>query len=152
MPITIVLADGFDDHDVELAAAGEPYVVENVTTSLLTGMAAEILVDAEGTVTVTARIVRGVGAKADPQPDDVLPRHRHEDDPSIPEAAEGAEPVEGAGPVERAERVEGAGPVEGAADTAMPVSFEVPEGATLVLSYDERGLDGTIHTDPIAFG
>ncbi len=122
MPITIVLADGFDDHDVELVTNGEPYLVENASTSLLTGIAAEIGVDAPGTAEVSARIVRGHGAKADPQPDDVLPEHRQDDRPAP------------------------------TPDQPPLASFEVPDGATLVLSYDERGLSGTVHTEPVLFG
>ncbi len=126
MPITVVLAGGFDDHDVEITAQGVPYIIEEATTSLLSGAAAEVTVetDGPGQVEIGVRIVKGHGAKADPQPGDVLPDHR-QDRHDVGEVEEGGEPP--------------------------AVQFEVPDGATLVLSYDARGLDGVVHTEPVTF-
>ena len=42
-------------------------------------------------------------------------------------------------------------PHDGAPD-APTVTFTVPEGATLVLTFDEHGLTGVVHTDPVFFG
>lgn len=123
MAITVVLADGFDGHDVELSAQGVAHTVEDVTTSLMDGTAAEIDVTGDGPFDVGARIVRGHGAQAAPQPEDVVPDH-HQDHPKAHARAEDSEPL---------------------------AQFSVPDGATLVLSYDERGLSGVVHTAPVAF-
>jgi hypothetical protein len=42
-------------------------------------------------------------------------------------------------------------PHDGAPD-APTVTFTVPEGATLVLTFDDHGLTGVVHTDPVFFG
>ena len=181
MPITVVLADGFDDQDVELLTNDQPYVLEDVSTSLLTGVAAELEIDADGDAQVSARIVRGHGAKADPQPDDVLPEHRQahakdqpaddgsdsSDDGSDPPADEASaqpasRPARTASPtrpVEAKERPAADAKTQGARtdqesvrDTPRLATFDVPDGATLVLIYDERGISGTVHTEPVMFG
>jgi hypothetical protein len=68
--ITIALAEGFDGENVELVAAGRTYLIRAARTSLLTGMADEVVVDAgEGPVEVMVRLVPA--ARADPKGADV---------------------------------------------------------------------------------
>jgi len=62
--ITIALAEGFGGENVELVAAGRTYLIRAARTSLLTGMADEVVVDAgEGPVEVMVRLVPAAGAK-----------------------------------------------------------------------------------------
>jgi hypothetical protein len=62
MPVTIVLADGFDGENVELVAAGRTYLIRAARTSLLTGMAHEVVVDAgDGPVEVRVRLGPAAG-------------------------------------------------------------------------------------------
>jgi len=63
--VTIVLAEGFDGEGVELVAAGRRYLVRAARTSLLTGMAHEVVVDAgDGPVEVRVRLVPAAGPDA----------------------------------------------------------------------------------------
>jgi|KBSMisStandDraft_5_1062788.scaffolds.fasta_scaffold799327_2 hypothetical protein len=65
MPVTIVLAEGFGGEDVELVAAGRSYLIRAARTSLLTGMAHEVVVDAgDGPVEVRVRLVPAAGPDA----------------------------------------------------------------------------------------
>jgi hypothetical protein len=61
--VTVVLADGFDGGDVELTVDGRSHLVKAACTSPLTGMADELVVEAEaeaeadaGAVQVSARL------------------------------------------------------------------------------------------------
>jgi hypothetical protein len=55
--VTVVLADGFDGGDVELTVDGRSHLVKAARTSPLTGMADELVVDADaGAVQVSARL------------------------------------------------------------------------------------------------
>jgi hypothetical protein len=59
--VTVVLADGFDGGDVELTVDGRSHLVKAARTSPLTGMADELVLDAEadadaGPVRVSARL------------------------------------------------------------------------------------------------
>ncbi len=61
MAVTVVLADGFDGGDVELTVDGRSHLVKAARTSALTGMADELVLDAEadadaGPVRVSARL------------------------------------------------------------------------------------------------
>jgi hypothetical protein len=74
--VTIVLAEGFDGEGVELVAAGRTYLIGAARTSLLTGMADEVIVDADdGPVEVSVRLVPTVGHDAkgmdEPGPQDL---------------------------------------------------------------------------------
>jgi hypothetical protein len=55
--VTVVLADGFDGGDVELTVDGRSHLVKAARTSPLTGMADELVVDADADpVRVSARL------------------------------------------------------------------------------------------------
>ena len=45
MPVTVVLAEGFAGEVVDVVAGGQTYLVGPAHTSLLTGMAGEVVVD-----------------------------------------------------------------------------------------------------------
>ena len=62
MSVTIVLAEGFDGEGVELVAAGRTYLIRAARTSLLTGMAHEVVVDAgHDPIEVRVRLVPTAG-------------------------------------------------------------------------------------------
>ena len=57
MAVTVVLADGFDGGDIELTVDGRSHLVKAARTSPLTGMADELVVDADAhPVQVSARL------------------------------------------------------------------------------------------------
>jgi hypothetical protein len=65
MSVTIVLAEGFDGEGVELVAAGRTHHIRAARTSLLTGMADEVVVDAGGgPIEVRVRLVPAAGPGA----------------------------------------------------------------------------------------
>jgi hypothetical protein len=69
MSVTIVLAEGFDGEGVELVAAGRTYLIGAARTSLLTGMADEVVVDADdGPVEVSVRLMPTGGPDAKGMP------------------------------------------------------------------------------------
>jgi hypothetical protein len=105
--VTIVLAEGFDGEGVELVAAGRTYRIEAARTSLLTGMADEIVVDADDPVEVSVRLA--------------------------PTVAPGSKGMPGAPP-----------------DLAS-ASYDVPQGAVLVLNRGEDGLNGRVLRGPLGF-
>jgi hypothetical protein len=106
--VTIVLAEGFDGEDVELVAAGRMYRIGAARTSLLTGMADEVVVDADdGPVEVSVRLVPTVGPDGTGTPG--APR----------------DPARG--------------------------SYDVPQGAVLVLNRSADGLSGRVMCGPLGF-
>lgn len=106
--VTIVLAEGFDGEGVELVAAGRTYVIREARTSLLTGMAEEVVVDADGgPVEVSVRLVPTGGPDAKGMP--AMP----------PDLAWG--------------------------------TYDVPQGAVLVLNRYDNGLSGQVQSGPLGF-
>jgi hypothetical protein len=108
--VTIVLAEGFDGEGVELVAAGRTYLIGAARTSLLTGMADEVVVDADdGPVEVAVRLVPTAGPSAT-----------------------------------------GMDKREPAPDPAWG-SYDVPQGAVLVLDRCDDRLSGRVLPGPLGF-
>ena len=104
--VTIVLAEGFDGEGVDLVAAGRRYRIGAAHTSLLTGMAQEVVVDADdGPVEVSVRLAPTSGPDAKGMP------------ATRPDLAWG--------------------------------SYDVPQGAVLVLNRSDDGLSGSILRGPL---